>query len=226
MKFSPLSSPVSGFILAAALTLALSSAQATPIPIVGSISFLGNAVVNTGDLATATSFTSFSSDKVDETSGAYSTLPALTGDPVTFPPTGFTFRDTPGTLAGGTLFSSMPVPSPLSTMPLWTFTTSGGVTYSFMASGSISVIQNSSFLDISGTGTAMITGGGTSYAATSGDWTVQETNTGAAFSFGATSGEAAAATPDHAASSLLMVLGLGGIGWGLKHRRRAPALAI
>jgi hypothetical protein len=223
MKSSLLS--FSGLLLAAlALTLSR-SASASPIPITGSISFLGNATVNTGDLATATSFTSFDTDTVNQTSGAYLAVPALTGDPVTFPATGFTFRSTAGTSQSGTLFSSMPVAAPLTTLPLWTFTTAAGVTYDFSAMGTINVTQNSQFLNISGQGIADITGGGTNFAATDGQWTIQETNTGAAFSFGATSGETAPA-PDGTATSLLISLGLAGVGLGLFGQRRILTLAM
>jgi hypothetical protein len=221
MKNHLLTAPASGLLLAAGLSLALSltSARATPIPIVGSISFLGNATVNTNNLGTATAFTSFSTDTVDETSGAYSTIPTLSGLPVTFPSGGFVFYTGGGSTADGMLFSSTPVAAPLTTMPLWTFTTVGGATYSFSATGTINVAQDSSFLDLSGVGTANITGGGTNYAATSGKWTIEETDTGASFSFGASSGETAL-LPDQTSTNLLIGLGLAAIGMGWFTRGR------
>jgi hypothetical protein len=195
-------------------------AKASPIMISGSISFLGNAVINTNSLATATKFVSFSSDTVNQVSGDYVTLPALSGDTVTFTP--FTFYLGGGVMAGGYRFSSTPVASPLNTMPLWTFT-SAGVTYSFMAQGTISVIQNSSFLDVSGTGYATITGGTTSYVPTEGEWTVQETATGSSFSFGATEGTIPVEAADHGNAAMLLALSLGGLAGALALQRKRAA---
>jgi len=195
--------------------------HASPIPISGSISFLGNATLNTTNLATASSFTSFMADSVNQVSGDYSVLPALTGDSVTFTP--FTFYTGGGVMSGGFRFSSTPVATPLSTSPLWTFT-AGGVTYSFMATGTITVIQNSSFLDISGDGIAMISGGTTNYVPTDGEWTIQETKSGSSFSFGGTAVAIPPAEgPDGASTALLMAIGLGGL-FGLQvWRKRVTA---
>jgi hypothetical protein len=190
MKHSILSKIVSGLLVASALTVA----NATPI--VGSISFLGNATTNgTGStpLANATAFTGFSGDTVDQVHGDYIVVPTLSGDGVTFTP--FAFSTT-------------------SVTPLWTFTVLG-VTYSFSASGAITVFQNASFLNVSGTGTAFISG----YAPTAGTWTIQETETAGSFSFGATSGEVAT-TPDSGTTALLISLGLAGIALGVVAQRR------
>jgi hypothetical protein len=65
---------------------------------------------------------------------------------------------------------------------LWTVT-SGGITYSFTATSVQIILQNSTFLDLQGTGTASITG----YTSAVGTWSIIDTGLGGGplFSFGA-----------------------------------------
>jgi hypothetical protein len=193
----------------------------SPIPIDGSISFIGLATVNTSNLATATKFVSFSHDSVAQDTGDYA---GLTGTPVTFSP--FTFYTGGGFSMMGITVSSTPVAGGnLASSPLWTFALDG-MTYSFNATGTISVIQEGAGLTISGTGLATIIGDGTDYLPTVGSWTIEETNTGSSFAFGASAGVMPTpGTPDSGSTILLAALGIGSIGLGLaihRYRRRVP----
>jgi len=195
MKQSTLTKLASALLLAAAL----SGTVANATPIVGSISFNGNATTNTGNLATATAFTAITDVTVNTSpggpSGSYIAVPTLAGDSVTFTPFAF---------------------SAVGITPLWTLT-ANGVTYSFDATGPISVaLQTSSFLDLQGTGIASISAGG--YTDTTGTWTIQESVSGTSFSWGSTA--AVAPTPDSSSTALLVAIGLGAIGLGaIAHRR-------
>ena len=126
----------------------------------GQISFTGGAFLN-GPLASATAFTNFSGVTVQGLSqtGNYSSVPALT--PATF--SIFTFN-----------------PAPLSVNPLWTFTI-GPTTYSFTATSISIAFQNPLFLELTGNGTASITG----FTDTLGTWAITDTGTGPQFTFGA-----------------------------------------
>jgi hypothetical protein len=183
--------------LAGALILAFSLsgnlAHATPID--GTINFDGEATTNSGNLATATSFTSIIGTMVvPQETGSYAAIPAVT--PVTFTP--FTFS-----AAGVT--------------PLWTLTLAG-ITYSFNATSIVVDAQNANFLNISGTGIASITG----YTNTAGTWSITDTSVGGSptFTFGADS-----VVPDSGITALLILLGLAGVGLGVLAQRRKLAQA-
>ena len=121
--------------VAALFCCALTSVQAVPIQ--GTIDFNGAATTDSGDLANAHAFTSFSGVTVATApapSGSYS---GTAGQAVTM--NGFTFNP-PGGVS-----------------PLWTFTV-GAVTYSFNLGTSHVVTQTAAFLNVTGTGTANITG--------------------------------------------------------------------
>lgn len=157
---------------AALLVAAFSvSAQILTVPpnISGQISFVGGATLD-GPLSTATAFTSFFGPSgvgspvvlAGSQTGDYASV--ISGTPATF--TIFTFNPPPG---GGV-------------NPLWTFTI-GPTTYTFVASSVQVDYQSSMFLNISGSGTASITG----FNDTGGTWTITDSGIGSqpVFTFGA-----------------------------------------
>jgi len=187
------------------LTLAFGAnlAMAQPLPSInGTINFDGEATTNTGSLATGTAFSSITNTYVDQNTmtGSYATVAGLTA--VVFSPFSFTSS---------------------SVTPLWTFTVGTGasaVTYSFAATSIVINQQSSTFLNLSGTGIASITGD----ANTAGTWSITDTGNGPNFTFGS----GAAATPDSGTTALLMSLGLAAVGLGVfsqrgKSSRRASA---
>jgi len=189
MKLNTLTKVGSALILSAAICCPL--AKATPIS--GTINFDGEAKVNTGNLLTATSFTSISGvSVVPVESGNYS---GTTGAPVTFTPFSFTAS---------------------AVTPLWAFTV-GSTSYWFNATGTIDVtqfsIKNAKFLNLSGAGWAYETG----YTPTLGTWSITDTSTGSetTFAFGADT-----TVPDSGSTALLIGLGLAGVAVGMIARRR------
>src|ERR1700683_4789755 len=138
MKLTQITKIGTLLILSAAL---ISTAKALP-SISGDINFDGIATTNTGNLATATSFTSISGvSVVPVEDGTYT---GTTGAPATFTPFSF---------------------SAASVTPLWTFTW-GGITYTFNATSVTVVTQIKGFLNLQGSGWATATG----YANTAGTW--------------------------------------------------------
>lgn len=113
------------------------AANAAALPqMAGGLSFSGDFAVNTGNVLTATGFSSFSNVVVQSGSGTWSSVTMNT--PATF--TAFTF-------------------SPAANVtPLWSFTF-GGVTYSFNALGSTMTFDREPgtipALDVTGTGTVI-----------------------------------------------------------------------
>src|SRR6266404_7337887 len=117
----------------------LFSQQAQAVPITGGISLAGNYVTNTGNLNTATAFTSFPAVFVMSVSGSYTGVGTGVSSPsVTM--NGFSFNP----------FSS-------SVTPLWTFM-SGLSTYSFDLTA-LTLVDHSivNALTLQGTGTLHIT---------------------------------------------------------------------
>jgi len=185
-KISSLATAASALLLAFSLSGSL--ARATPID--GTINFDGEATTNSGNLATATSFTSIVGTMVvPQETGSYSAIPVVT--PVTFTPFSFS-------AAGVT--------------PLWTLTVAG-ITYSFNATSIVVDAQNANFLNLSGTGIASITGD----TSTAGTWSITDTSVGGSptFTFGADS-----VVPDSGVTALLILLGLAGVGLGVAAQRR------
>jgi VPDSG-CTERM motif len=121
--------------------LAGMSSQA--IPITGSIGLFGSYTLDTGDLGTATAFTSFPLVGASSGTGTYTGVNSFG---VTMAP--FTFNPFSG-----------------SVMPLWTFTV-GTTTYSFDLTSLTLDTQNSSTLILNGSGMLHVTG----YDDTAGDW--------------------------------------------------------
>jgi len=193
MKLATLTRISPALVLAVALLGNV--ARANPI-IQGSINFDGVAKTNTGDLGTATAYTSISSViVVPGGSGAYDSTLVPVGTPVTFTPFSFT-------AAGVT--------------PLWSFTI-GSVSYWFDATSITIGAQLPGDLYLYGNGKAYITG----YQTTLGTWSITDTTTkkgSKTFTFGADS----ATVPDNGGTALLIGLGLAGIAAGMvAHRRRA-----
>ncbi len=171
---------------AALFCCALTSHRVQAVPISGTIDFNGAASTNTGDLATATAFTSFSLVTVSNAlppSGSYS---GLGGQQVTTM-NGFTFNP------------------PSGVSPLWSFTV-GAVTYSFNLTTASAITQNANFLNVQGTGIAYITG----YDPTPGEFAITLTSASgrpaAAFSF-----TSETAVPDGGSAVVLLGIALTGI---------------
>src|SRR4029077_19193789 len=99
-------------ILFAACALFTQQTQAVPMPITGGISLGGGYTTNSGNLNTATPFTSFTGVFVTSVSGSYASVPTGMSSPAV--------TQTP--------FSFNPFSSPVT--PLWTFMFAGN-TYSF-----------------------------------------------------------------------------------------------
>lgn len=155
----------------------------------GSIDFFGGATMN-GSLNTATAFTSF----LGPFGGQPGVLPGATGDYASIP------NYSPVT------FSTFSFNPPDSNFQLWSLSV-GSTTYTFDASTVQVDLQNSSFLNLSGTGTALITG----FLPTSGNWTITDTGGGSAmFTFGASTTVAGVPEP----SVFVLVLSFAVMGWG------------
>ena len=174
------------------ISSALFSQSAQAIPITGGISLGGAYTTNTGNLNTATAFTSFSNVFVTSVSGAYAATGVGTG---------------PGSpMVTQNAFSFNPFNGPV--VPLWTFT-SGGRTYSFDLTSLISRVQpGDDTLDLRGTGILRITGAGPSYDPTVGSWVFTANQGGGTFSFSSSN----AALPEGGATVLMLGMAVGGIG--------------
>jgi hypothetical protein len=185
------------FLTAALVAAVLIGASARADQINGTIQFGGGGMTtDTGNLATATAFTAISGVNVSggiiAPTGSYA---GTDGTTVTFTPFSFT--------ASGVT-------------PLWTFTV-GGVTYSFDATSVGIQTQNSSFLNLQGSGMAYISGGDTTYTPTIGTWTITDTATTDQFTFSAST----TTVPDSGSTALMIGLGLAGICvGGIAHRRK------
>jgi hypothetical protein len=175
----------SGLLVAGSLA---TNAEATPGFITGSIQFSGGATLDTGDLATATAFTSIFGP------GGPGTMPVVLG--------GGTSTGDYSTVPDGTLVSfqtfGFAVSAPV--VPLWSFTV-GATSYSFDASSETIVYQDGNFLDIQGNGIAHITG----FSDTAGTWEVTDTGVGnvPVFTFGAATDVLGNPAPEPATVALL-----------------------
>jgi len=189
MKLNALTKVSSALILSAALCCPL--AKATPIS--GTVNFDGVATTNTGNLNTATAFTSITGVTV---------VPAESGNYV-------------GTTGAATTFTPFAF-SAVAVTPLWSFTV-GGVSYWLDATGAITVnhftVGSTTFLNLSGSGWANETG----FDSTPGVWSITDTSAGkeTTFTFGADT-----TVPDSGATALLIGLGLAGVGVAMIARRR------
>ena len=177
---------------AAVIASGLLCQQVQAASITGSITISGVATLNSTSLATATAATAFPFSFVTLGSGSYAATP---GSLVTYFP-----------------FSWSPASTPVT--PLWTFT-SLGTTYSFDLSSLAIDTQNAAFLNLSGAGTAHVTG----LTDTAGTWTFTATSTGTSVSamFGFVSSETS--VPDGGLTVALLGFALVGVE-GLRRKLR------
>ena len=167
MKIPIISPKITGTILVIA-GIALSM-QAVPIPVTGSISFAGTTTMDGTSFVSATRFTSFQNVTVGAPSALSGNYVGTSGAAVTMTP----FIWSPPT-------ASTPV------NPLWTFV-SGGNTYSFDLSVLHVDYASANGLLLSGLGTAIITGPGLDFLATTGTWNLSaQTLDLATFTFSST----------------------------------------
>ena len=169
------------------LSCGLFSQQAQAVPIVGGISLAGGYVTNTGNINTATAFTSFPFVIVTGVSGSYTGVGTGLGSPVvTMNP--FSFN-----------------PFSAAVTPLWTFMSAGN-TYSFDLTAITQRQQpGNDTLTLRGTGTLKITG----FTDTAGTWLFTANQAGDTFSF--SSSNAAVAAPDSGSAVALLGIALAGI---------------
>jgi hypothetical protein len=152
MKLTHITNSASVLIISAALLASV--AKATPIT--GDINFDGIAKTNTGNLATATKFTTISGvTVVPVEDGNYT---GTTGTPVTFTPFSFS--------ASGVT-------------PLWSFVI-GSTHYWFDATSITIATQQKNFLNVEGMGVAYETG----FDPTAGNWSITDTGGKATVTFG------------------------------------------
>ena len=195
-----------GLVVGALSLGSFDALQAQPF-ISGNIQFNGGATLDTGNLATATAFTSIFGPNNSlnpvvlpggET-GSYALIPGNT--PATF--NTFTFE---GVSATPTPFSSGP-------------STNSSTSYSFYATSVTVVYQSSFFLDIQGTGIADIDG----FSPTAGLWQVTDSGAGGVpvFSFGAATEASGGPAPEPTTVALLF-FSLPLVWLALRARRSAP----
>jgi hypothetical protein len=180
-------------LFAGLMILGVSGAAQAQNYITGEIQFNGGATLNTGDLATASAFTSIFGP------GGPSTQPQVLGG-------GTQTGDYSGVPDGTAVtFNSFSFPSS-SSFALWNFTV-GTTSYSFEATSVTIVYHDSSFLDIQGAGMASITGGATVFTDTPGTWDITDTGSGGVpvFTFGADTDVQGNPTPEPTTSALLLM---------------------
>jgi VPDSG-CTERM motif len=183
------------FLLAAVIGLvAVTSVQA--IPIAGEIDMSGTANLNSTLLGSATKASSF---------GAVSVGGVPTGS----------YVGTLGDSVNWNGFGWNPATTPVN--PLWSFTDAGtGFTYSFNLATVGVVSQDNSFLNLLGTGTLTITGAGSPYDTTDGQWSFTISNPGggahANFSFTFANSQTGAGVPDGGMTVILLGTALAGLG--------------
>jgi hypothetical protein len=187
-------------VVAASVVL---SGAVQAIPISGTIDMVGVATLDNPDLGLATrvTATSFVAVTPGTTQGAYL---GTDFDSVTF-----------------SAFGWNPASTPVN--PLWIFTDSGtGFTYKFSLASVSVAHQDSTFLNLTGVGTAEITGSGSPYDATTGTWsfTITHQGTSPTAKFGFVSSNTS--VPDSGMTLLLLGMGLAGLGVFAVSRKQVP----
>lgn len=166
---------------------------ANAVPISGGISLAGGYNVNTGNLNTATAFTSFFGNFVTTTSGSF--VIVAPGTPVTVTP--FSFNPFGGAVT-----------------PLWT--TAAGPSASFNLTTLSSVAQpGDNTLDLKGVGTLQLAG----FDPTPGMWVFTANQAGGTFSW--SSSNAAAGVPEGGTTAAMLGLSLLLAGLVTRRARRA-----
>jgi hypothetical protein len=183
------------------LALASFALTAQAIPVSGGISFAGGFTSNTGNLNTATAFSSFTN--VISTGSTGTLAPAVSGlttfNPAVLSFNGFTFGTSPG--GAGSITPVL----------VWTGTGTNGVITTFTLN-SISTVDHNPFDTVVIVGQGIFTE--TGFDATPGTFTFSANQAGGTFSFSLSQ---AALAPDGGTTALL--LGLGLVGVGLSARR-------
>lgn len=196
---SYLTSPKSICLILAISGCALNS-QA--IPITGSVSFAGTTTIDGVNFIAATKFLSFQNVTVGAPSALSGSYVGTSGAAVTMTP----FTWSPPT-------ASTPI------NPLWSFVV-GGLTYSFDLSVLHQDYASLTGLLLSGTGTAHITGTGSTSQDTIGNWDFSAQTLGlSTFTFSSSTTIPAAAVPDGGVT--LTMLGASLLGLGLMGRKQA-----
>jgi hypothetical protein len=193
----------------AAFFAAQTDLHASLVPIDGTISFAGTATADNNNLLDATKFTSFTDVTVGAASSLFGAYAGTAGASVTVTP--FTFNP-PN--------ASTPID------PLWTFT-SGGDTYTFDVLSLVEDYATPTALVLSGMGTAMITGPGSDYESTTGEWSLTAQTFGdSAFTFSDTTTAATSAVPEPGTTmaGLLMLLPLAVSGFRILRSRMPNTL--
>ena len=172
------------------------SAQAVPTLIVGALSISGTATMDGTSFVSATKFTLFQ----DVVVGAASSLSGA-------------YVGTQGAAVTLTPFTWAPPTASTPINPLWSFI-SGGDTYSFdLSTLHVDFTSNTGIL-MSGLGTAIITGPGTSFLNTTGEWDFSAQTEGlSTFTFSSTTTVPAPAVPDGGSTVSMLGAALCGLGW-------------
>lgn len=185
-------------MLLAAGALVVGAQQLGAVPITGTVDMSGTVFLDNTALGDADGATAFSNVTVGGI------------------PTG-SFTGTAGQSVAWSGFDWNPSNTPI--LPLWTFT-AGTLTYSFDLNSVSVVSQDNFFLNLVGQGELSITGVGSPYEDTAGNWsfTISNPSGGAHANFAFTFANSQTAVPDGGATALL--LGLGFLGLGAIARRK------
>lgn len=181
---------------------------AQAVPITGSLNFEDGTVQLNGPINSATEVTFTSTAIVNnaplvQPTGAFA---GSGGTTVTFFPSTITFS---------------PALSPNPVSPLWTFNYNG-LTYSFSLTSITSSVGVGPSLNLAGDGIITITGPGSTYDATVGNWTFSTTGSGTTdYTFGFVAGDSA--VPEAGTTAILLGMGLIGLVGFAQFRKQSVA---
>ena len=178
-------------VMALGCLIAVSAAQA--VTLTGGISLTGSFATNTGNVNTATGFTSFTGVTPTSTAGVFSVIPSFTPGNISM--SGFNFGTTAAPALSGLV------------NPLWTFT-SGANNISFNLN-SVNMVDHVPVDSVSVVGSGVFNGtvGGVTYEATNGTFLITANQGGGTVSFSSSQ----AAIPDGGSTSVLLGLALVGL---------------